>query len=170
MSLRDNDGHQFGRLPATDDEREVAGRPSRASVVDYWAERYGIPRATWEAYSFWERGSGKIWAFWGELDSPARIQGLGIPILRTDGEHWKPRTNAVQRFGRLATDCVIDLSAGEAEAFLAGHDQDLPRWDGDWGYLIVAHELAGEREPVGVGLYLHGELRSQMPKGRQRDL
>ncbi|PSP82174.1 hypothetical protein BRC78_08810, partial [Halobacteriales archaeon QH_8_68_33] len=41
--------------------------------------------------------------------------------------------------------------------------------DGDWGYLVVTHELAGEREPLGVGLYVHGELRSQVPKGRRRD-
>jgi len=25
-------------------------------------------------------------------------------------------------------------------------------------------------EPLGVGLYVHGELRSMVPKGRQRDL
>jgi hypothetical protein len=34
----------------------------------------------------------------------------------------------------------------------------------------VSHDLAGETEPIGVGLYLHGELRSQVPKGRRRDV
>ena len=61
------------------------------------------------------------------------------------------------------------MSEGEARAFVAGYDQEI-EWEGDWGYLIVARELAGEREPLGVGLYLYGELRSQVPKGRQRDL
>ena len=99
--MRDNDGHQFGRLPATERDREVEGRPTREAVVDFWQERYGIPAATWGDYSFWERGSGKIWAFHGEVPSPARIQGLGMSVLRTDHEHWKPTTNAAQRFGGL---------------------------------------------------------------------
>ncbi|WP_255150609.1 DUF7122 family protein [Halorarius halobius] len=168
--MRENDGHQFGRLPATNDDREVEDRPSREAVVAFWHDRYGIPRETWADYSFWERGSGKIWAFHGEVPTPARIQGLGMAVLRTGGEHWKPTTNAVQRFGDLASDCVIDLPYERASRFLAGEDQELPEWDGDWGYLIAAHDIAGGREPIGVGLYVHGELRSQMPKGRRRDL
>lgn len=168
--MRQNDGHQFGRLPETDAEREVQDRPSREAVVDFWHDRYGIPRETWADYSLWERGSGKIWAFHGDLPSPVRVQGLGMAVLRTGGEHWKPTTNAVQRFGHRATDCVIDLGPDRARRFLAGEDQSIPGWDGDWGYLIVAHELAGGREPIGVGLYLQDELRSQMPKGRRREL
>lgn len=167
--MRENDGHQFGQLPATDADREVEERPSREAVVDFWADRYGIPRETFDDYTFWERGSGKIWAFHGAVPSPARTQGLGMSVLRTEGEHWKPTTNAVQRFGRHATKEVIDLGPEEARRFVAGEDQELPDWDGDWGYLIAAHEFAGEREPIGVGLYLHGELRSQIPKGRRRD-
>jgi NOL1/NOP2/fmu family ribosome biogenesis protein len=64
---------------------------------------------------------------------------------------------------------VIHLTREQAEAFVAGEDREI-EWDGDWGYLIAAHDLAGDAEPIGVGLYLHGELRSQIPKGRRRDL
>jgi NOL1/NOP2/fmu family ribosome biogenesis protein len=64
---------------------------------------------------------------------------------------------------------VVDLPRERAARFLAGEDQDLD-WDGDWGYLIVRHEYGGRSEPVGVGLFLHGELRSQIPKGRRREL
>lgn len=91
-------------------------------------------------------------------------------ILRTRQRHWKPSTNAVQRFCGDATKNVIELSPSEAQAFVDGHDQQLDRWEGDWGYLTAAHEIAGELEPLGVGLYLHGELRSTVPKGRQEDL
>ena len=168
--MRANDGHRFGRLPATDDDREVEGRPTREAVVAFWQDRYGIPIETWTDYSFWERGSGKLWAFRGDVPAPAEMQGLGMSVLRTNHDHWKPTTNAVQRFGGLATDCVLRLDEPEATAFLAGHDQEIDRWDGDWGYLVVTHEIAGEPEPIGTGLYLYGELRSQMPKGRQREL
>ena len=64
-----------------------------------------------------------------------------MTFLRTRQEHWKPTLEAVQRFGHRATECVIHLSESEAEAFVAGHDRELD-WDGDWGYLIVTHDVA----------------------------
>ncbi len=167
---QENRPHQFERLPATADDREVEGRPTRKAVLSWWDERFGIPKATFEAYSFWERGAGKIWAFRDDFDqpSPVEIEGLGMAVLRTRQEHWKPTTEAAQRWGNVATTNVIPLQADAAERFLAGEDQELD-WDGDWGYLIGAHECAGALEPIGVGLYVYGELRSQIPKGRQRD-
>ena len=166
----ENDGHRFDRLPATAAEREVPGRPTRAEVVQWWEQRYGIPPATWEEHTFWEKGNGKLWAFAADVVSPIPVEGLGLRILRTRQEHWKPSTDAVQRFGRAATENVVRLDRTEAERFARGEDQELPRWDGDWGYVIAAHEIADGVEPIGVGLYLHGELRSTVPKGRQEDL
>jgi len=164
-----NDSERFDRLPKTDAEREVPGRPTREAVLDFWTERFGVPPETFDDHTFWERGSGKIWAFCGDLPSPVEIEALGMAFLRTRQEHWKPTLEAVQRFGGHAEKNVIQLSREEARRFLAGEDQE-PEWDGDWGYLIVTHDLAGEREPLGVGLYVYDELRSQVPKGRRRDL
>ena len=164
-----NDGSRFDRLPATEDERVVEGRPTREEVVGWWIERFGLDPETFEDYTFWEKGSGKIWAFADDMDSPANVEGLGMTCLRARQEHWKPTTDAVQRFGRGAERNVVVLEEDDARAFLRGEDTD-PEWDGDWGYLIAAHEIAGGVEPIGVGLYLYDELRSQMPKGRQREL
>jgi NOL1/NOP2/fmu family ribosome biogenesis protein len=164
----ENQSHRFDRLPETDDERRVEGRPTRAEVLDWWAERFGVPPERFEDHTFWERGSGKIWAFAGDAPTPIEIESLGLVFLRTRREHWKPTLEAVQRFGGHATRNVLDLSRQAAATFLAGDDQELD-WDGDWGYLLVTNEIAGEREPLGVGLYVHGELRSQVPKGRRRD-
>ena len=168
--LQDNVGQRFGRLPATPDDREVAGRASRQEVVEFFAERFGIEPSVFEGFTFWEKGKGKIWIFADEMPSPIRIEGLGMTVLRTRQEHWKPTHSAVQRFGRHATKNTIDLTPAQAATFARGKDQDLPEWDGDWGYLIATHELAGEREPVGVGLYLYDELRSTVPKGNQEEL
>ncbi|GGL43675.1 hypothetical protein GCM10009037_28880 [Halarchaeum grantii] len=167
--MSENTSYRFERLPANDAEKTVEGRPTRESVLDYWTERFGVPPEVFEDYAFWEKGAGKIWVSPSAVPDGLEVESLGITFLRTRQEHWKPTTNAAQRFGRHATDCVVDLTREEAERFVAGEDQEIA-WDGDWGYLIAAHELVGEREPLGVGLYLHGELRSMIPKGRQRDL
>jgi len=164
-----NDGTQFDRLPATAEDRVVEGRPTRSEVLDWWEDRFGVPPETFEDHTFWEHGSGKLWAFADDVDSPVAIEGLGMTFLRTRREHWKPTLEAVQRFGDHAEDCVIHLSQEAAATFVAGENQELD-WDGDWGYLIVTTDIAGDSEPVGVGLYVHGELRSQVPKGRRRDL
>ena len=168
--MSENRPHAFERLPATSEEREVEGRPTREAVVEFWTDRYGLSPTTFEGYTFWEKGAGKVWAFAADLPAPAEVEALGMTFLRTRQEHWKPTTDAAQRFGREATRNVIELDSDEARRFLAGETQELPRWDGDWGYLIVAHEIAGVIEPIGVGLYLYGELRSQVPKGRRREL
>jgi len=165
-----NEPHRFDRLPATAEERAVEGRPTRQAVVSWWDERFGIDPDTFQHHTFWERGAGKIWAFRDDFDqpTPVAIEGLGMAVLRTRQEHWKPTTEAAQRWGTAASRNVIHLDEPAAEAFLAGEDQDLA-WDGDWGYLIAANDLAGAPEPIGVGLYVHGELQSKVPKGRQRE-
>jgi len=167
--LVSNVGQRFGRLPATPADREVEGRASREEVVDFFDDRFGIEPAVFEDFTFWEKGKGKIWIFAADVPSPIRIEGLGMTVLRTRQEHWKPTHSAVQRFGHHATKNVVKLSAEEAAQFAQGEDQEV-EWDGDWGYLIAAHELAGDRVPVGVGLYLYDELRSTVPKGNQESL
>jgi NOL1/NOP2/fmu family ribosome biogenesis protein len=164
-----NRSHRFDRLPATTEDRQVPDRPTRTGVLEWWDERFGVDPSVFEDHTFWERGSGKVWAFASESPSPIDIEGLGVAFLRTRREHWKPTLEAVQRFGDRADDCVVELPREEAATFVAGDDQELD-WDGDWGYLIVTTGVAGESEPVGVGLYVHGELRSQVPKGRRREL
>jgi NOL1/NOP2/fmu family ribosome biogenesis protein len=164
-----NDGQRFDRLPETPADRAVAGRASREEVLDWWDERFGVPPETFDGCSFWEKGAGKIWVFAGDAPDETTVEGLGMTFLRTRQEHWKPTTVAVQRFGHHATRNVVDLSPGEATRFAAGEDQPIA-WDGDWGYLIATREVAGDRAPLGVGLYLHGELRSVVPKGTQESL
>jgi len=168
--LRDNVGQQFGRLPATPADREVKRRASRQEVIQFFEQRFGIEPSTFETFTFWEKGKGKIWIFAEDMPTPTTVEGLGMTLLRTRQEHWKPTHSAVQRFGKHATKNVIELSPEAAATFARGENQDLPEWDGDWGYLIATHELAGEREPIGVGLYLYDELRSTVPKGNQEDL
>jgi NOL1/NOP2/fmu family ribosome biogenesis protein len=164
-----NDGSRFDRLPATAADREVEGRATREAVLAWYEDRFGIDPGTFDDHTFWEKGAGKVWVLAGEAPSPIAIEALGMTFLRTRQEHWKPTTDAVQRFGDRATRNVIDLDGSAARRFLAGETQELD-WDGDWGYLVAAHEFAGGRAPIGVGLYTYGELQSTVPKGRRREL
>ncbi|WP_227131507.1 DUF7122 family protein [Halorubellus salinus] len=168
--LEANDGQQFDRLPETAADREVEGRATREAVLDWWDERFGVDPSVFENHSFWEKGAGKVWVFAGDLPDPTRdVEAAGITFLRTRQEHWKPTTDAAQRFGRHATKNTIVLDDAEAKRFVAGDDQDL-EWDGDWGYVVPVHDVAGRQEPLGVGLYVYDELKSMVPKGRQRDV
>lgn len=157
---------RFDRVPP---EGDVADTPSRASILAYWDERFGIDPVTFVDHTFWERGRGKIWVFWGNVPDPADLEGLGMTCLRTTGRDWKPSTNAIQRFGAAASRNVIELDRAAATHFVAGEDQVIP-WDGDWGYLIAATSIASMQVPLGVGQYIDGELRSMVPKGRRRSL
>jgi len=162
---------RFDRVPATATGREDddPDQATREEILDFWADRYGVPRTVFEEHTFWERGAGKIWLFRGEAPSPVDVEGLGMTFLRTRQEHWKPTTDAVQRFGGHADQGVIHLDAEQAATFVAGDAQEIDDWAGDWGYLIATREILGETEPLGVGLFTYGELRSQIPKGRQRE-
>ncbi|MFP4530326.1 MAG: hypothetical protein ACLFNC_03455 [Halodesulfurarchaeum sp.] len=164
----ENRSDAFERLPGTESAREVPNRPTRSAVIDYWVDRFGVPADSFEGMTFWEKGAGRIWALSHQLPGPVPIEALGLPILRTRQEFWKPTTDAARRFGTRATENVIQLDRPEAIRFIAGEEQDLD-WDGDWGYLIVSHEIAGSPEPIGVGLYTYGTLQSMIPKGRRRE-
>ncbi len=170
MSDGGNDGQRFDRLPVTPADRVVEGRASRREVLDWWNERFDVPPETFDEYTFWEKGAGKVWIFAGEATDPSRVEAIGSTFLRTRQEHWKPTTRAVQRFGDLATRNVVELPPERATRFAAGEDQALPEWDGDWGYLVVTHRIAGGTAPIGVGLYLYDELRSVVPKGSRAEL
>ncbi len=166
--MTENQSERFEQVPASGTERRVKGRPTRKEVLDYWADRFGISSTIFEGVTFWEKGAGKIWALSHDLVGPIEIQALGLPILRTRQEFWKPTTDAALRFGEGASRNVLSLDAREAERFVAGDDQSVD-WDGDWGYLIASHEIGGAPEPIGVGLYTYGELQSMIPKGRRRE-
>jgi NOL1/NOP2/fmu family ribosome biogenesis protein len=92
-----------------------------------------------------------------------------MAVLRTRQEYWKPTTDAAQRFGGEATRNVLELDRERAARFVAGENQELA-WDGDWGYVVVTTDIAGDRPPLGVGLYVYDELKSMVPKGRRREL
>ena len=163
------DPERFERLPATDDDRTVADPPTRGAVTSFWAERFGVDPSTFDGHTFWEKGAGSVWAAAGDEPSPVDVETLGLRVLRTGGHDWKPTTDAVGRFWPAIRRNVVALDREAARRFVRGVDQAVD-WDGDRGYLVASTTLAGGDVPLGVGLYVDGTLRSQVPKGRRVDL
>ncbi len=164
-----NEGHRFDRLPATSATREVTGRATREEVLDHLETRYGIDPRMFGAYTFWEKGAGKVWALRGMVESPIAVEALGIHLLRTRQRHWKLTTDGAQLIGRWATRNVLVVPPEIAARFWAGEKATIDATVND-GYVIVAQELVSGPEPLGVGTYLDGTLQSMVPKGRRRDL
>lgn len=156
---------RFDRLPQEATEKGE----SREAILSWWDDRFGIDSTVFDAHTFWERGEGNIWVFYGEVPDPSPFDGLGMVCVRTSGHDWKPTTNAAQRFGHHATRNVLEVGGDAIDRFVAGETQSIA-WTGDRGYVLVATEVAGERAILGVGQHLDGELRSVIPKGRRRDL
>ena len=164
--MTDDRTERFDRLPARAGDDRM---PSRAGILDWWDARFGVDPEVFAAHTFWERGEGNIWVFYGDVPDPARVDGLGMVCVRTSGHDWKPTTNAAQRFGHHATKNVIELIDEEIDRFVAGESQHID-WSGDRGYALASATIGGERAILGVGQYIEGELRSMVPKGRRRDL
>ncbi len=164
--MSDDTSTRFDRVPATGGDDVT---PDRDAILEWWEERFGIDPSTFEAHTFWERGRGNIWCVYGDHPDPFEAEGLGMVCLRTRGRHWKPTTNAAQRFGHAATSNIIHLDRSQADSYIAGGTQSIA-WDGDWGYLLVATSVAGDPAILGVGQFIDGELRSVVPKGRRREM
>lgn len=164
-----SDPDRYDRLPADGGDGPDGDEPTRASVLEYFEDRFGLDRSTFEAHTFWEKGAESVWVVRGREPDPIDVEALGLRLLRTGGRHWKPTTDGVQRFGTTATRNVLELDHESARRFVRGEDQAI-EWEGDWGYLIVTTALAGRSTPLGVGLFIDGELRSQIPKSHQVEL
>lgn len=153
-------------------------RAEREAVLGFWREEFGVPPEAFDGYDFYEKG-GRIWAvrheavgaLGGEKNLDALdYESVGLPLLRVGGEHDKPTTDALQRFGGEARRNVAELDAEEAREFVRGETVETEfdeEEDGvDLGYVIAKHD----GRALGCGLYFPGELRSQVPKGRRVDV
>jgi hypothetical protein len=129
--------------------------------LSYFEERFGIPLTTFAGYSVLERR--KTYALVRDSAhlqrlASLKVQTVGLPILRKMGRHIKPTTAALQRFGHLATQHRLELSATEVRTLLQDGELAL-RLDYQPGYLV----LLSAGHVLGCGLYLPDRLCSQIP-------
>lgn len=166
---------------ATDGPGQPAITPAdREPVLSFWEEEFGVPPSAFDRQRFLQKGASKVWvvddvAPWQEADAPGAVtlgegpepETVGMPLLRVGGEHWKPTTDALQRYERHVSQNVVELDAAQARAFVAGEtvEAEYPELP-SLGYVAVRYDGA----MLGCGLYFPGELRSQIPTGRRVEL
>ncbi|MFW5983988.1 MAG: DUF7122 family protein [Halobacteria archaeon] len=152
---------------------------NRERVVGFWRDEFGVPPETFDGYRFYKKGARKVWAV--SSETAARLgddssddgsldaldhESVGLPLMRVGGEHDKPTTDALQRFGDAATRKVVDVDLDAARGFVRGETVEREYDVEDLGYVVVRHD----GRTLGCGLYFPGELRSQVPKGRRVEL
>ena len=141
---------------------ELAGNDSRQAVATYLLERFGIPSAILDEYYLFERKKG--WFILGKSEqvkngAHLKVSKVGLRAFRKVGQFIKPTTRFIQAFGRFATKNIFQMDMTQFKTLvLTGEipvDLVLEK-----GYVILT--LADDRI-LGLGFYIHGTIRSQLP-------
>ena len=136
--------------------------------MSYLEERFGIPGNVFAGYVLYKRNIS-----WFLLkDSPhlgalsrLKVAKVGLKAFRRVGAYLKPTTRLIQMFGAHARKALFDIDEKGMELLLRGTPiaADL---EIDSGYVIL--RLKG-RGILGLGLYVNGSIRSQLPKKALRE-
>ncbi len=95
--------------------------------IGLFEERFGVPAATFEPYSFFRANGQAIWIVRRGLRVPSRPSpyAMGMPFYYYRLHHPRPTTPAALRWGPLATQHVTELDQEQIGPFI-GH-QDVPQ-------------------------------------------
>jgi NOL1/NOP2/fmu family ribosome biogenesis protein len=138
--------------------------------VEWWEDRFGLSPATFAGLCFYQRGRSTVWAGVPDVDdlTGARVEAVGIPLLRLGARFWKPTSIAIITFASMASRNVLDLDDQETRRFLAGSEScleatDPRREDLAPGFIVARHDGVA----IGCGEWHHGTLYSCIPKGKR---
>lgn len=134
-------------------------------AVEWMVQRFGMPRELGEQYRYWMRGQEVVWVAepWVEPLGDIGVESIGIPFVSLKRGHIKPKTAALQRFGRLCQRNVVELSQEQqARRFVTGQSQNLEAAV-EPGFVHVRYRAL----ELGCGLYARGQLHSQIPRRLQ---
>ena len=87
-----------------------------------------------------------------------KISSMGMRAFNQVGDFIKPTTRLIQIYGQYATKAGVEVSEEELRRMVEGEgivvDPGLEN-----GYVILRHK----GHPVGLGLFINGTVRSQLP-------
>lgn len=125
-------------------------------------ERFGVSPTLFEPFLLFKRR--KSWSLlqrdpFLQKAVHLKVNRVGLKAFRKVGDYIKPTTRMIQIFGRGATRGRVELDPSALIRLLEGEEipLDLPM---EPGYVILGWMGKGI---LGMGLYLQGALRSQIP-------
>ncbi|GBD06964.1 Ribosomal RNA small subunit methyltransferase F [bacterium HR21] len=171
--LNNTGGFFLARIRRTDVPMPPLGKvscPGRAPLqpaqrldgIAWLCERFGLEPELFAAYRYWMRGREKLWMAIPEVEPPVELppESVGIALLSYKREHVKPKTFALQLFGKSIRRNVVELPEEQAAIrFVSGQSQNVLT-DVEPGFVHVRYR---EFE-LGCGLYARGQLHSQIPR------
>jgi len=94
------------------------------------------------------------------LPSRLKVHMVGMKAFQRVGAFVKPTTRFIQAIGSRATRSRLDLGGEGLQELLKKGTMDLPNADLKEGYVILC---VGDYV-LGLGLYIRGRLKSQIPR------
>ena len=142
---------------------ELAEEGDRVSLLSYMEKRFGIPAADFEDTLLFKHQQ----SWWLLKKSPfiplpggLKVSMVGMKAFQKVGAFIKPTTRLIQVFGRRATKSRRKLTEKELQALVREGEFNLPQSEVEDGYVI----LSLEDQVLGLGLQIHGKLKSQIPR------
>ena len=88
-----------------------------------------------------------------------KVSRVGLRAFRRVGQFLKPTTRFIQFFGRFATKNMFNMDMAQLQTLILNGeipvDANLEK-----GYVILT---LGDHQILGLGFYIHGAIRSQLP-------
>ncbi|MFH1491084.1 MAG: hypothetical protein ABII06_19430 [Pseudomonadota bacterium] len=142
----------------------MAEKDERHHIFSTMEKRFGIPESLFDEYLLFRKK--KSW--WLLKDSPLilstcrlKISFAGLKAFQRVGQFLKPTTRWVQIFGRYASRGLVDIGEDQFQELLKGEFLAFEsRMEN--GYVI----LTLDGGTLGLGLLIHGRIRSQLPMKR----
>jgi len=145
----------------------LAREDERHSLFSYLEERFGIPEKLFDDHLFFKKKN----SWWLlrrvahiELASQLKVSKVGIKAFQRVGAFVKPTTRMIQIFGGAANRARLEIDAPQLIKLLAGEALyvDLAV---EKGYMILS---LGENRILGLGFFINGRVRSQIPRKELR--
>jgi NOL1/NOP2/fmu family ribosome biogenesis protein len=145
----------------------LASEDERHSLFSYLEDRFGIPEGLFHDYLLFEKKT-SWWLLKSvpqvALASQLKVRKVGLKAFKKVGAFIKPSTRMIQVFGPAATKARLEIDIRQLKRLLAGEEIPLDL-DLGKGYIIL--EL-GTNRILGLGLFIDGKVRSQIPRKELR--
>jgi hypothetical protein len=142
---------------------KLAEDDERLFLVRYMEDRFGIPVSDFHDCVFFKHQQ----SWWivknrsnTSLPHRLKVNMVGLKSFQKVGAFIKPTTRLIQALGARATKSRLDLTENELKSLLRKGGMDFVSSDLEDGYVILCLGCY----VLGLGLYLRGELKPQLPR------